>query len=84
MVFCCKIFLGGAHFHALFVQKFKELKGKSNFLVVIDYLQCILLKLCILGSNLEITAICHNLNFYEIYALFGVNSFHLNSKLCKN
>ena len=32
---------------------------------------------------LEITANCHNFNFDKIYALFGVNSFHLKSWLCK-
>ena len=39
------------------------------------YLWGILLKLCILVYNLEITTICRNFNFTENFALFGVNPF---------
>ena len=52
--------------------------NKRNFRVfqcTYSALYGILMKLCILVYTLEITSICCNLNFYEKYTIFGVNSF---------
>ena len=48
---------------------------KLFFRFLIVYLQGILLKNCILMYYLEITATSLHINFYKIYALFGVNNF---------
>ena len=39
------------------------------------YLNGVLLKLCILVYNLEITTIRRDFNFDKVYALFSVSSF---------
>ena len=53
----------------------------SVYSVFTVYLLSILMKLCILVYNFEIKAICRNMNFDQIYSLFGVNSFSPNIML---
>ena len=49
------------------------MKSKICFRILSVYLQCFFVVYFV--YTLEITTICHNMNIYKIYALFGMNYF---------
>ena len=66
--------------------KWRYLLTTGNQATFYDYkvfIEHFFFKFCYLVSDLESLAIYCNFNFGEIYALFGVSSFHLKSWLCK-